>query len=430
MIRLVRCRFPLILIGLLIQAVGLGPRGIGSQAWSQSPDRQVEGVKQADSFDTKRLDRINSVMSRGVETGKIPGCSALVFKDGKEVFFNTWGYQDAENEIPMSRDTLFRIYSMTKPITSVAAMQLVEQGKMSLDDPVSRYLKEFTDLQVADGTSEKNEKGELVTVPPKRAMTVRDLLRHTSGLSYGFFDRDHPVDQIYMKRGVMIWDRTIAETVEKLGEIPLKYQPGSQFEYSASSDVLGRLIEVVSGQRFDRYLQQHLFDPLEMTDTHFLVPEEKRDRLAVMYRDNRNGELVPARSRSSRRYTSESNEFFSGGGGLCSTIDDYLNFSLMLVEGGQFKGRQIIKPETLETMFTNQLTSIDSPPRGFRFGLGFAISRQKSGEDFSWGGIAGTRFWVHPGLKMISLYMIQVNPYGRRAFGEQVRSIAYGALED
>ena len=362
MIRLVRCRFPLILIGLLIQAVGLGPRGIGSQAWSQSPDRQVEGVKQADSFDTKRLDLINSVMSRGVETGKIPGCSALVFKDGKEVFFNTWGYQDAENEIPMSRDTLFRIYSMTKPITSVAAMQLVEQGKMSLDDPVSRYLKEFTDLQVADGTSEKNEKGELVTVPPKRAMTVRDLLRHTSGLSYGFFDRDHPVDQIYMKRGVMIWDRTLAETVEKLGEIPLKYQPGSQFEYSASSDVLGRLIEVVSGQRFDRYLQQHLFDPLEMTDTHFLVPEEKRDRLAVMYRDNRNGELVPARSRSSRRYTSESNEFFSGGGGLCSTIDDYLNFSLMLVEGGQFKGRQIIKPETLETMFTNQLTSIDSPP--------------------------------------------------------------------
>ncbi|MCH2181815.1 MAG: beta-lactamase family protein [Mariniblastus sp.] len=422
--------FRLLFASLAAQAIGLGHYGAGPIAWCQSTPAQVEGLQQADGFDAGRLDRINSVMNRGVEAGTIPGCSALVFKDGKEVFFNTWGYQDMENEIPISRDTLFRIYSMTKPITSVAAMQLVEQGKMSLDDPVSKHLKEFQNLQVADLKSDKTEEGELATVPPRRAMTVRDLLRHTSGLSYGFFDRDHPVDQVYMQRGVMIFDRNIAETVEKLGKIPLKHHPGSRFEYSASSDVLGRLVEVVSGERFDRYLQKHLFDPLDMKDTHFLVPEQKRDRLAVMYRDNRNGELVPVSSRSSRRYVSDSNEFFSGGGGLCSTIDDYLNFSRMLINDGQFEGRQIIKPATLKEMFTNQLATLDSPSRGFQFGLGFRISRQRSGEDFSWGGIAGTRFWVHPELKMISLYMIQVNPYGQRAFGERVRSTAYGALED
>ena len=399
---------------LVAQAVGFGLGGGDPMAWAQSTPVQVEGLGQADGFAADRLDRINSVMNRGVEAGTIPGCSALVFKDDKEVFFNTWGYQDMENQTPIARDTLFRIYSMTKPITSVAAMQLVERGKMNLDDPVAKHLKEFQDLQVADLKSDKTEDGELATVPPRRAMTVRDLLRHTSGLSYGFFDPSHPVDRQYMQRGVMISDRDIAETVKKLGEIPLKHHPGSRFEYSASSDVLGRLVEVVSGERFDRYLQKNLFDPLDMKDTHFVVPEGKRDRLAVMYRDNRDGELVPVSSRSSRRYVS----------------DDYLNFCRMLVNDGQFEGRQIIKSETLEQMFTNQLASIDSPPRGFQFGLGFRISRQRSGQDFSWGGIAGTRFWVHPELKMISLYMIQVNPYGARNFGDRVRSLAYGALED
>lgn len=396
----------------------------------QSASTEVEGIKHADGFNAERLDRINSIMSRGVEEGTIPGCSAMVFKDGQEVFFNTWGYQDMENKEPISRATIFRIYSMTKPITSVAAMQLVEQGKMHLDDPVSKHLKEFKDLEVADLKGEKTESGELATVKPKRTMTVRDLLRHTSGLSYGFFDRDHPVDQIYIKRGVMMRDRNIAQTVEKLGDIPLKHHPGSRFEYGASSDVLGRLIEVVSGERFDRYLQANIFDPLKMKDTHFVVPEDKRGRLAVMYRDNSQNRLVPASSRSSGRYVSDTNEFFSGGGGLCSTIDDYLNFSRMLANDGQFEGRQVIGQETLKEMFTNQLASIDSPPRGFQFGLGFSISKQQGGNDYSWGGIAGTRFWVHPELNMVSLYMIQVNPYGQRAFGNRVRSIAYGALEN
>ena len=414
---------------LLAQVIFLSHLWATQTGHCQSAPVEVQGIKHADGFDVERLDRINSIMSRGVAEGTIPGCSAMVFKDGKEVFFNTWGYQDMENKNPISRDTIFRIYSMTKPITSVAAMQLVEQGKMNLDDPVSKHLKEFKELEVVDLKGDKTESGELATVQPKRAMTVRDLLRHTSGLSYGFFDRDHPVDQIYMKRGVMVWDKNIAQTVEKLGEIPLKYHPGSRFEYSASSDVLGRLIEVVSGERFDRYLQKNIFEPLQMKDTHFVIPEEKRDRLAVMYRDNSEDKLAPVESRSSHRFVSDSNEFFSGGGGLCSTIDDYLNFSRMLANDGQFEGRQIIKPGTLKKMFTNQLASIESPPRGFQFGLGFSISKQRAGNDYSWGGIAGTRFWVHPELNMVSLYMIQVNPYGQRAFGDRVRSIAYGALD-
>ena len=401
-----------------------------SAAVCQTATPAVEGVLSADSFNAERLDKINSVMDRGVAEGRIAGCSAIIFKDGKEAFFNTWGYQDLENKTPLSRETIFRIYSMTKPITSVAAMQLVEQGKMNLDDPVSKHLKAFRNLKVADLQTDPNEDGELATVEPGRPMTVRDLLRHTSGLSYGFFDRDHPVDQIYLKRGVMLWDRNIAETVEKLGEIPLKHQPGDRFEYGASSDVLGRLVEVVSGERFDRYLQKHIFEPLEMNDTHFVVPKEKRGRLAVMYRDDSEGELTPSGSRSSMRFVSDSNQFFSGGGGLCSTIGDYLNFARMLADEGRWKGRQIIQSATLKEMYTNQLGSTKNSSRGFQFGLGFRISKQKTGHDYSWGGIAGTRFWVHPELNMVTLYMIQINPYGDRAYGNRVRKIAYEALEN
>ena len=369
----------------------------------------------------EKLTAIDELLTQAVDDEKLVGCSALVFHNGKEKYFKAFGKRDAKKDLPVQRDTIFRIYSMSKPITSVAAMQLVEQGKMKLDDPVSKYLKPFADLRVAKIVDEKIEE-----IAPKREMTVRDLLRHTSGLSYGFFDNTQ-VDKLYVKKGILLTDRNLEEMVKKLGTVPLKHHPGSRFEYSASTDVLGRLVEVVSGQRFDQFLRKNIFDPLEMKDTSFVVPKQKQSRLAEMYRP-RGGKLIPSPAFSSARFLNPDNEFFSGGGGLCSTIDDYLNFSQMLTNGGEFNGRRVLKAETLKQMFTNQLDSIDQPSSGFRFGLGFRISPGKLGSDYSWGGIAGTRFWVNPEQKLIVLFMTQINPYGRRNFGRRIRGIGYQAL--
>ena len=209
------------------------------------------------------------------------GASTLVIQENAEKFYGSWGYKDAEKGEGITRDTIFRIYSMTKPITSLAAMQLVEQGKIALDNPVSDYLPEFGNL----GVSESARKSE-----NPRQMTIRDLLRHTSGLTYGFFDLGNPIDQLYLQRDVN-GSRNLEQLVKRLSDIPLTHSPGMQFEYSVSTDVLARVIEVVSGERFDRYLQKNILDPLGMKDTSFVVPANKRDRLATMYSDDGTGGL-------------------------------------------------------------------------------------------------------------------------------------------
>ncbi len=415
-------RQPLALYLLVLFLFSFGPELVVARQsqTAETAKRKAPGLR----IDPAKLAKINVVMESAEKKGKVVGCSALVSKGDDEVFFNTWGMRDREHQLPMKRDTIFRIYSMSKPITSVAVMQLVEKGLIDLDDPVAKYLKEFSDLKVAKPSGQD----DFVEIEPKRVMTVRDLLRHTSGLTYGFFAKT-PVDLLYLKSGILILDRNIAQTVQKLGKIPLKNHPGSQFEYSVSTDVLGRLIEVVSGEGFDQYLSTHIFEPLEMHDTCFTVPQEKLDRLAVMYRDDAKGELQPSPALASYRFVNQANKFYSGGGGLCSTVDDYLNFSRMLISYGQFKGKTILKRETLEQMFTNQLRKIDNRPRnGFQFGLGFRIERGKLGTEYSWGGIAGTRFWVNPEQKLISIFMVQVNPYGQRRLGKSVRKIAYDAL--
>ena len=423
-----RCRlFPIVFFSanLIATATCLG----------QSPGAKIAGVKDAVLFDAQRLDRINALMEKNIEEGVIVGASGLVLQDGKEAFFNTWGYQNRAEKTPMTRDTIFRIYSMTKPITSVAAMQLVEQGKMELDEPVSKYLPEFKNLQVAtaEGGAKEN---------PDRPMTVRDLLRHTSGLSYGFFDPTHPVDQQYLANGVIATSSDLAATVQKLGKIPLKHSPGTQFEYSVSTDVLGRLIEVVSGERFDHYLQKNILDPLQMSDTHFIVPANKRDRLAAMYSDDGSGALVLADPAESLKFIDDTNQYFSGGGGLCSTIDDYLGFMKMLMnEGAGSEGQLILKPESLNQMFTNQLTEIESLPQGerhagtpwgaknFQFGLGFSIEEPRVGTDYNWSGIAGTRFWVNPESGTAMIYMVQVFPLIGHDLSEDFRGVVYEALK-
>ena len=379
--------------------------------WKVSDEAADMGFSKSD------LDKINEKMSSLVEDGSAVGHSTLVLKDGKEVFFGAWGQQNRAKKTPVSRDTIFRIYSMSKPITSVAAMQLVEQGKLKIDSPVSDYLPEFKELKVLEDGKE---------VEPKRVMKVRDLLRHTSGLTYGFFGNTE-IDKRYQRALILLTDPTIEKTVTKLSRIPLLHHPGTQFHYSVSTDVLGRVIEVASGESFDQYLNKNIFEPLKMQDTHFTLPGEKLDRFAELYKPAGGGKLSPANAISSARFVSSENTYYSGGGGLCSTIDDYARFSEMLVNKGTLDGKKIIEEKTLKEMWTNQLADIERKSRSFKFGLGFRISPQG---DYSWGGAAGTRFWTQPEKGLTIVYMVQIQPYRGKKYGEFVRDTVYGALKD
>jgi len=364
--------------------------------------------------------KIDKRMNQLVEEGKWNGGSGLIFKDGKEIYYNGWGYADRENKKPVKRDTIFRIYSMSKPITSVAVMQLVEHGKIDLDKAVSTYLPELADLKVLEKA--KGGDGKFVEVKPKRPMTTRDLLRHTSGFTYGFFGNSE-VDKRYRKAGVL-GEKTIEETVKKLAGIPLLYHPGTRFHYSVSADVLGRLVEVVSGERFDKYLKKHIFDPIKMRDTFFVIPKEKRSRFAQMYALSGSGLRLSSPLRS-RGYVNDKNLMFSGGGGLCSTIDDYLTFSRMMLNRGELHGHRLLKSETVKEMFRNHLDTVEQHRPAFKFGLGFAIS---ANGDRRWGGAAGTRFWINPQQKMIAIFMMQISPGTPGQIGSEFRRLVDAAV--
>ncbi|MFK7817802.1 MAG: serine hydrolase domain-containing protein [Planctomycetaceae bacterium] len=359
-------------------------------------------------LDAEKLQKIDKYMREKVADGSIVGCSGLIARGQKVAYFQTWGDMNREKQQPMRADTIFRIYSMSKPITSVAAMQLVERGKMKLDDPVSKYLPALKDMKVLKGDE---------SVPAETPISVRHLMSHQAGFTYGFFGNSK-VDQAYRKAGVLMTGANVEDTVGKLGSIPLQYEPGTRWHYSVATDVLGRLVEVVSGERFDVYLENNIFKPLNMVDTSFVVPADKLDRFAEMYRE-RNSELKPANRFSSRRFIDPKNTYFSGGGGLCSTTRDYLRFCQALLAGGELDGARILKASSIKQMTTNQLKT-----PGFKFGLGFSITSEG---EYSWGGAAGTRFYINPKRNLIGIYMIQINPYGSRKHGGVMKRLTYEA---
>jgi len=391
-------------------------------------------------FSTEALDRLSAVMQQQVDEDRMAGLVVLIARRGKVAYFEPFGMRDIETKDALKKDAIFRIYSMTKPITSAAVMMLHEEGRFALDDPVAKYLPEFAGLEV--GVEVPNPDGDgtvLDTVPCERDMTIRDLLRHTSGLTYGFFAKS-VVDAEYVKVGVLIGDKTIADTVEKLGKIPLKHQPGTAWEYSLSTDVLGRLIEVVSGVPFDRFLHERIFTPLRMVDTGFYVPKEKQDRLATVYSLAKDGTIGPAEDGSGRGFL-EPPTRFSGGGGLVSTTTDYLRFCQMILNDGELDGVRLLRPETVDLMTADHLGDI---PVGFAgmamgmagagFGLGFRVTRQQAtiGDVSSigtctWGGMASTNFWIDPKQELIGIFMTQVLPTNFNC-ALRFRSLAYDAL--
>ncbi|HCL73070.1 MAG TPA: serine hydrolase [Gammaproteobacteria bacterium] len=388
------------------------------------------------NIDQPELDNIRREMQRAVDSGHISGALLLVGnRDGAGVL-ETVGTQTAKGETPVNKDTIFRIYSMTKPVTGVALMILYEEGKFKLSDPVEKYLPELKDLQVFTGT---DDDGNMITEAAGHPMTIRELMNHTGGLSYGIFAQS-PVDTAYVEAGLLDPNMTNAEFVAKLGQIPLKHQPGSRWEYSVSVDVQGYLVEVLSGQRFGEFLDERIFQPLGMSDTDFHVPEEKLNRFAQMYVYGPEGELIPSEMFDGADFTVDMT-FESGGGGLVSTANDYMRFSQMLLNGGELDGERILAPLTIELMRRDQTPAGLTGPmsgagNGTVFGLDFAViqdpveAESYSTGEYYWGGAAGTWFWIDPVEDVVFVGMIQQAGQGLPDVRSASRRLFYQAILD
>ena len=400
-----------------------------------TPARALERVAPEDvGMDSARLDRVTQAMQAFVDEGKLSGAVTIASRDNKLVHFESVGYRDIEAEAPMTADTLFRIYSMTKPVTGVALMVLYEEGKFKLSDPVEMYLPELKDLQVFAGT---DADGNMITEPADHPMTIRELMNHTGGLSYGIFAQSE-VDSAYVEAGLLDPNLSNAEFVARLGQIPLKHQPGTRWEYSVSVDVQGYLVEVLSGQRFGEFLDERIFQPLGMTDTDFHVPEEKLNRFAQMYVYGPEGELIPSEMFEGADFTVDMN-FESGGGGLVSTANDYMRFSQMLLNGGELDGERILAPLTIELMQRDQTPAGMTGPmsgagNGTVFGLDFAIiedpveAESYSTGEYYWGGAAGTWFWIDPVEDVVFVGMIQQAGQGLPDVRSTSRRLLYQSI--
>ena len=394
-------------------------------------------------YSTERLGRLTKFFQGEIDKGAIPGAVLLVARSGKVVTLEALGYQDREKKIPMKPDTIFRIASMTKPVTSVAVMMLAEEGKIDLLAPVSQYLPEFKDVKVG---VEKNDastgKATLTLENVQRPMTVQDLLRHTSGLVYGPFGNSL-VHQAYNQANLFDNNQTLAEFVTKLSKLPLEHQPGKVWEYGMSVDVLGRIVEVASGMPLDQFFAERITKPLGMRDTGFYLSAPQTPRVAEPQVDRATGR--PPDTTAVANLTKEKQKWFSGGGGLLSTGMDYARFCQMLLNGGELDGVRLLSPKTIAIMTSDQLPPgtlrsgfEDLAPTlemGQSFGLGFAV-RTDAGHsplagtagDYFWAGAYGTYFWVDPQEKLFGVMLTQMpfpqsGPY-RRA----MRGLVYGAL--
>lgn len=393
---------------------------------------------EAVGLSSARLARVSELVTGEIAKGRYPGAVALVARRGKVAYFEAFGQRDPQSGAPMTKDTIFRLYSMTKPFASVAAMMLVEDGKILLSAPVSKYLPKLKNLQVSvPRVDPQTGRVSYALVPTEREMTIQDLMRHTSGLVYGVFTSHAAVKEAYAKEGVD-WDGvTAAEQIERLARVPLAHQPGSAWEYSLSTDVLGRVVESVSGATLGQFLQERLFAPLKMTDTAFLVPNGKAARLAQPFaKDPVSGDAVKLLDVT----VAQKND--AGGAGSAGTVADYARFSQMLLNGGQLDRVRILGRATVAQMSSDHLGDIRvaSPilPRGYGFGLGFAVRKETglnwvtgSAGEYRWGGAAGTAFWVDPKEQMVVVWMTQGQPGPRRGEDRDLfRQLVQAALVD
>jgi CubicO group peptidase (beta-lactamase class C family) len=378
---------------------------------------------------SSRLGKLSEVLRAQVERGHIPGAVAIVSRNGKLAYHESFGVRDPNGREPMPKDAIFRVYSMSKAIVSVATMMLWEEGRLLLNDPVAKFIPEFTGQKVLvrrDGTTDH--------VPVERDSTVQDLLRHTSGLTYEFRG-EGPVQKAYMDAKVYRRSQTNADQAATLGKLPLLHQPGTRWEYSRSTDVLGRLVEVISGQSLGEFLSVRVLKPLGMSDSGFSVPEAHQGRIAEAFAKDPEGgtdvQLIEVRQKPS---------FESGGGGMVATTLDYARFLQMLLDNGALDGTRLLGRKTVELMTSDHLGPVTGSPDllipGYGFGLGFAVRLQPgiaslpgSTGQYYWGGAAGTTFWVDPAERLFAVLMIQA-PAQREFYRVLFRDMVYSAIAD
>ena len=388
---------------------------------------------------SERLERITELFGRDIDAGVIPGAVILVARQGKVAYHEALGYRDRAAEAPMRRDSIFRIYSMSKPIFSVGAMSLVEEGRLYLAEPLAKYLPAYADMSVAVTLTDPGDGTErMELVPAVRAIKIHDLMRHTSGLTYAFIGKG-PVKDAYKRAGLATFslDLSIADYADKLAGLPLLWQPGSTWDYGRSTDVLGAVMEVVAGASLDNFLSERVFEPLGMVDTGFWVPEAKQGRIAEPQADPETGatdDLIDITAAP---------KMFAGGHGLVSTATDYARFCQMMLDGGVLDGVRLLSRKTVEFMTADHLGdgiskdgTLYLPGPGYGFGLGFGV-RTSAGEspwpgsvgDFFWGGYAGTYFWIDPAEQLGVVYMMQSVKH-RSHYRMQLRNLVLQAIVD
>lgn len=428
-----RNRFALRLrLALLICLLGLAARGMAQEFPTEKPE--------AAGMSSERLERIAKAVQQSIDDKRIAGAVTLVARHGHVVWFKAQGLSDREAGKPMRPDSIFRICSMSKPITSVAVMMLYEEGRFLLEDPISKYLPEFKDPKVLV----KPANGPPYTIPATHEITIRDLLRHTSGLTYNWNENLGPLyEKANVAHGLLPYDGTIGDNVKRLAPLPLLFNPGERFEYSLGVDVLGRLVEVVSGKPLDEFFRTRIFEPLGMKDTSFFPPENKLDRLtaAYTYYDGKGLNRFPETPITEGSFTYSADypykgakKLFSGGAGLTSTAEDYARFCQMMLNGGKSGNARLLSRKSVELMTHDQLGKI-GPDQGF--GLGFGVDGAKAPlaelgtpGSYNWGGFFYTGFIIDPKEELVVVFMGQLHPTGGLMLDRQVQELAYAAIND
>jgi CubicO group peptidase (beta-lactamase class C family) len=400
---------------------------------------QTTEFKQASPLSVRvseeRLMRIDKMIQQNIDSGWIAGAVGFIARDGKIVYDKAFGVNDVEKKTLMRRDDIFRIASQTKAITSVAVMMLFEEGKFLLDDPISKYIPEFADPLVLEKFNEKDT--TYTSVKAKREITIRDLLTHTSGIDYAGIG-SNKMNAIYAKAGIptgFVSEKIIlGDKIRKLGKLPLIHQPGERFTYGLNVDVLGYLVEVLSGETLDHYFHYHIFEPLGMNDTYFYLPESKFSRLVKVTAEDKDRHLVNTNN-SFVNYPLVAGTYFSGGAGLSSTIKDYAAFLQMLLNKGEYNGKRLLSRRTVELMTSNQIGDLNLGRD--KFGLGFEITtvagQSKLGiseGSFAWGGYFATTYWADPKEHLVCLLFMQQSPLTHSEIQDKFKAMVYQALSD
>ncbi len=406
---------------------------------SSLPAQSLRTVRpESVGMSSKRLERLTKIFNQYVDDGELSGGVALVARQGKIAYFQSFGDRDIESSDPMEMDDIFRIASQTKAIVSVGIMILQERGQLLISDPVGTYIPEFNQTTVAV----PNENGSYDIVDAKRKITIRDLLTHTAGIGYGY----GPAKDLWEKADIQGWyfahrDEPILETVKRIAQLPLDAQPGEKFVYGYNTDILGALIEVISGQSLDTFIRDNILDPLQMHDTHFYLPTEKSDRIATVYSSTDSGiekSPTPGFGVGQGQYIEGPRKSFSGGAGLLSTAADYATFLQMLLNGGYFGKTRILGRKSVELMITDHLGKIGFPwSKGTGFGLGFYILKELGNRgtpgtigEYGWGGAYHSTYWVDPKEELVVVYFTQLIPANGIDDHDKLRSLIYQAIID